>query len=191
MIGYHTPWKRLPAQDEDPERIAIREALAFGKALYDRRVALGLSVTELADRVGMTEDEIECIEEGGTAPTTALLRHLAAALDADVRHTPGHDVGSVKPKPEPQGILAQAAEGRGVTVIPSHAELTTQQAADMLNVSRPYLIKLLETGEIPFRLIGKHRRITYEDLQEYKRRDDAKRRTAADQLAALGQESDI
>jgi excisionase family DNA binding protein len=61
----------------------------------------------------------------------------------------------------------------------------------MLNVSRPYLIKLLETGEISFRLIGKHRRITYEDLQEYKRRDDAKRRTAADQLAALGQDLGI
>ncbi|MEU4572410.1 helix-turn-helix domain-containing protein [Nonomuraea sp. NPDC023979] len=88
-------------------------------------------------------------------------------------------------------ILAQAAEGRGVTVIPSHAELTTQQAADMLNVSRPYVIKLLEAGEIPFRLIGKHRRIRYEDLQEYKRRDDAKRRTAADELAALGQELGI
>ncbi|MDP4505923.1 helix-turn-helix transcriptional regulator [Nonomuraea sp. G32] len=65
--------------------------MAFGKALYDRRVALGLSVTEVADRAGMTEDEIECIEEGGTTPTIALLRRLAA----DVRLTPGHDLGSV------------------------------------------------------------------------------------------------
>jgi ribosome-binding protein aMBF1 (putative translation factor) len=49
-------------------RIAIREALAFGKAVYDRRVALGLSIADLAPRAEMTADEIECIEEGGTAP---------------------------------------------------------------------------------------------------------------------------
>ncbi|MET8335461.1 helix-turn-helix domain-containing protein [Streptosporangium canum] len=85
-------------------------------------------------------------------------------------------------------ILTQAAEGRGVSVIPSHAELTTQQAADMLNVSRPYLIGLLESGTIPYRMVGKHRRVTAEDLMEYKRRDDLKRRTTADDLAALGQE---
>ncbi|MEU4540957.1 helix-turn-helix domain-containing protein [Streptosporangium sp. NPDC023825] len=85
-------------------------------------------------------------------------------------------------------ILTQAAEGRGVSVIPSHAELTTQQAADILNVSRPYLIGLLESGAIPYRMVGKHHRITAEDLMEYKRRDDLKRRTAADDLAALGQE---
>ncbi|MEV0401591.1 excisionase family DNA-binding protein [Actinoallomurus sp. NPDC050550] len=85
-------------------------------------------------------------------------------------------------------ILAQAAEGRGVSVIPSHAELTTQQAADLLNVSRPFLIGLLEAGMIRYRLVGKHRRITVEALMEYKRRDDQERRAAADDLAALGQE---
>jgi transcriptional regulator with XRE-family HTH domain len=95
MAGYHTRWARLPEHAEDPERIAIREALAFGKAVYDQRLALGLSIADLADRADMTVDDIECIEEGGTEPTIALLRQLAAALDADVRLTPGHDLGSV------------------------------------------------------------------------------------------------
>ena len=95
MTGYHTRWVRPEVQADDPERIAIREALAFGKALYDRRTALGLSVADLAERAGMTIDEIECIEEGGIEPTVALLRGLAAALDADVRLTSGHDLGSV------------------------------------------------------------------------------------------------
>jgi transcriptional regulator with XRE-family HTH domain len=95
MTGYHTRWARPQELAEDPERIAIREALAFGKAVYDIRMALGLSVAELARRAGMTDDELECIEEGGTEPTVALLRRLAAALDADVRLTSGHDLGSV------------------------------------------------------------------------------------------------
>ncbi|MFD0888410.1 multiprotein-bridging factor 1 family protein [Streptosporangium algeriense] len=95
MAGYHTRWVRPEPQIEDPERIMIREALAFGKALYDRRAALGLSVAELAERADMTEDDIECIEEGGTVPTVALLRRLAAALNADVRLTAGHDLGSM------------------------------------------------------------------------------------------------
>ncbi|MGH3187127.1 MAG: helix-turn-helix domain-containing protein [Streptosporangiaceae bacterium] len=95
MTGYHTRWVRVPEQAEDPERVAIREALAFGKAVYDQRCALGLSIAELAGRAEMTVDELECIEEGGTEPTIALLRRLAAALDADVRLTAGHDLGSV------------------------------------------------------------------------------------------------
>jgi transcriptional regulator with XRE-family HTH domain len=95
MTGSHTRSARPETESEDPERIAIREALAFGKAVYDRRVALSLSVAELAQRTGMTADESECIEEGGTEPTIALLRRLAAALDADVRLTPGHGPGSV------------------------------------------------------------------------------------------------
>jgi transcriptional regulator with XRE-family HTH domain len=95
MAGYHTRWVRPPDQADDPERIAIREALAFGKAVYDQRLALGQSIDEIAGRAGMTVDEIECIEEGGTEPTIALLRRLAAALAADVRLTAGHDLGLV------------------------------------------------------------------------------------------------
>lgn len=85
-------------------------------------------------------------------------------------------------------VLGQLAAGHGVSVIPSEAELTTQQAADMLNVSRPYLIGLLESGEIPYRTVGRHRRVTFEALMEFKRHDDAKRRAAADDLADLSQE---
>ncbi|MFE9582368.1 helix-turn-helix domain-containing protein [Nocardia sp. NPDC006044] len=88
-------------------------------------------------------------------------------------------------------ILAQAAEGRGVSVVPSHAELTTQQAADMLNVSRPYVVALLEGGEIPFRLVGRHRRVRYEDLKAYQLQHEAKSKNAADELARLGQTLDI
>jgi ribosome-binding protein aMBF1 (putative translation factor) len=95
MAGSHTRWVRPETGPEDAERVAIREALAFGKAVYDRRVALGLDIAELAVRAGMSADDIECIEEGGTEPTVALLRRLAAALEADVRLTPGHDLGSV------------------------------------------------------------------------------------------------
>ena len=73
--------------------------VAFGKAVDDQRRALGLSVAELAGRADMTLDEIDCIEEGGTEPAIALLRRLAATLDADVRLTPGHDLGSVWVEP--------------------------------------------------------------------------------------------
>ena len=73
-------------------------------------------------------------------------------------------------------------------IIPKEVELTTQQAADMLNVSRPYLIRLLESGKIPYRKVGRHRRITCEALMKYKRRDDLERRAAADDLADLSQE---
>ena len=74
---------------------AVAANLAFGKAVYDQRRALGFGVADLAERAGMSADEIECIEEGGTEPTIALLRRLAAALDADVHLTAGHDLGSV------------------------------------------------------------------------------------------------
>ena len=95
MTGYHIRWVRPPKQLEHPERITIREALALGKAVYDQRCAMDLSVIDLARRMDVTPDEIECIEEGHAEPTIALLRRLAAALDADVRLTAGHDLGSI------------------------------------------------------------------------------------------------
>jgi excisionase family DNA binding protein len=72
--------------------------------------------------------------------------------------------------------------------MPDSAELTTQQAAEFLNVSRPYLIKLKEAGKIPFRLVGTHRRVRFRDLREYKNSNDLKRRRAADELTQLSQD---
>ncbi|MFE1230615.1 helix-turn-helix domain-containing protein [Streptomyces sp. NPDC058745] len=86
------------------------------------------------------------------------------------------------------GTLAHLGAGRGVSIVPSDAELTTQQAADMLNVSRPYLIGLLKAGEIDYHQVGTHRRIAASSVLEYRRRDDKRRRAAADELTQLGQE---
>jgi excisionase family DNA binding protein len=85
-------------------------------------------------------------------------------------------------------ILAHMAAGQGVSVVPANAELTTQQAADLLNVSRPHLIGLLEAGQIEYRKVGKHRRVTASSLMRYMRADDQRRRAAADELSALTRE---
>ena len=89
------------------------------------------------------------------------------------------------------GILEAMAAGCGVTIIPENAELTTVQAAGVLNVSRPFLIKLLDEEKIPHRKVGQHRRIRMEDVMSYKSAIDAEREAVLDQLVAEAQEQDM
>ena len=85
-------------------------------------------------------------------------------------------------------ILAQMAQGNAVSLVPIHAELTTQQAADFLNVSRPHVVRMLEDGKIAFRKVGTHRRVLFRDLMEYRQRSMAESRQAADELSRQAQE---
>lgn len=85
-------------------------------------------------------------------------------------------------------LLTEMAKGNAVTLIPVHAELTTQEAANLLNVSRPFVVQLIKSRQLPAHKVGTHRRIRFADLQAYKDRVDAERNQALDALAQQAQE---
>lgn len=132
-------------------------------------------------------------------PTETAARQASEALDALRGLLPATRGATVQLSAEGEGarveaimpraalellldMLAQMACGNAVSIVPTHAELTTQEAADLLNVSRPHLVELLERGDIPFRKVGSHRRVRAEDLFAYKRVDDKRRAAIAAEL---------
>lgn len=137
-----------------------------------------------------SEEDIALARESGRALSTVLQTR------AETQQIDFHDdKGAVRTVSIPTSalrllldVLTEIGQGNAVSIIPIHAELTTQEAADVLNVSRPFLVQLLEKGEIPFHKIGTHRRVRYQDVIAYKNRIDAERRTALDELAAQAQE---
>lgn len=88
-------------------------------------------------------------------------------------------------------LLVEMAQGNAVTIVPTHAELTTQEAANILNVSRPHLVKLLEEDVIPFSRTGTHRRIRYQDLMAYRDQKNQDSKSALDELVSQAQENDM
>jgi len=88
-------------------------------------------------------------------------------------------------------IIDLMAQGKAITVNSVDAEITTQEAADLLNVSRPFVIKLLDNGKIPFHMVGSHRRIRLEDLLVYKQNMEKEREEALTELTRISQELDL
>lgn len=137
-----------------------------------------------------TRDETQKASEAITAMARALTTDGALPLvvnedDAEIRLELPPAIGQAI-----LDLLLHIARGEMVTLVPYGGVLTTQKAADLLNVSRPFLTKLLETGTIPFHRVGSHRRVRVEDLLAYKRRRDGDRAGALDDLQRLGQEFD-
>ena len=126
---------------------------------------------ELADRAGRTLDSLI----GGPQPVTA--RFGTETVDIP---TP-----AVRLLRE---VLDQMAHGRGVALMPLHAELTTRQAAELLQVSRTHLVQLLDEERIPCRRVGTHRRVRVEDILAYRQETESRRRQALDELTARDQE---
>lgn len=87
-----------------------------------------------------------------------------------------------------QLVIGALSDGQAITIVPHDRELTSQEAADILNVSRPHLIKLLDGGEIRFHRVGTHRRLTVEDVLAYRERRDAERHAALSELTRLSEE---
>jgi excisionase family DNA binding protein len=126
------------------------------------------------------------------------LRFIIASAyseDAELRLNLAREDGTVQPVTLMPAIaktfievLRLISAGQGFRMIPVSAELTTQEAADLLNVSRPYLIKLLEQKDIPHTKVGRHRRIKAQDLFNYKSKRDADRDKALSDMAALDAE---
>ena len=137
-----------------------------------------------------SRDEVELARSSGKrlAPLARLDRPLTMRVRGAEEETIELPAGAVKLLVE---ILEDMASGRSVTIVPQNAELTTQQAADFLNVSRPFLIRLLAGKKIPFRMVGTHRRVRLEDVLKYKEGVDAERRKVLDQLASDAQELDM
>ncbi|QDV39556.1 excisionase family DNA-binding protein [Tautonia plasticadhaerens] len=112
----------------------------------------------------------------------ARLQFGAAGRDAEVVDLPAAAL------PLLRQLLDGIAAGEPVAVVAGDDELSTQQAADLLGVSRPFLVGLLERGAMPFRKVGAHRRVRACDLDHYRRREDAERLKALGELSAQAQE---
>jgi len=132
-------------------------------------------------------------EEIDSAAHAATAIAIAMELDGGLKIS-GENGDPVKIAPAVGGLiielLGHVSNGNMVTLVPVGTMLTTQQAADMLNVSRPFLTRLLKEGKIKFEEVGKHRRVPLTALMEYREEKARRQEEAMNELARLGQEFD-
>lgn len=143
------------------------------------------------DASGLPDPESAELARASAAELSRLLAQLPDAHRARVQ-LDGRDL--ILPRQALillRNLLAEMARGNAVTVVPTHAEMTTQEAANLLNVSRPHLIKLLEQEQIPHTRTGTHRRIRYQDLMHYKQQRDQKSLQALDELTRQAQQLEL
>ena len=131
-------------------------------------------------------------DEDEIAAATELLRQLETLGSSLIVRSEDGDTGQRVELPDSAvrvliQVLAHIANGDGVAVVPVHAELTTQQAAEILHVSRPHLVKLLDEGVMPSRKVGTHRRVMLTDVLVYRDADEKKRQAV---LAELTQDAE-
>lgn len=136
-----------------------------------------------AEEVGIARDSASALSELLSKMPTA--DRAQVKLDGTDIILPRHAIELLR------DILSDMAQGNAVTIVPLHAEMTTQQAADFLNVSRPFLVKLLESDAIPYVKVGTHRRVKFQDLVAYKAQMQQKSSDAMDELVALAQQNDM
>jgi excisionase family DNA binding protein len=157
-----------------------------------------MSTTILTTDARLSQDGTSLIPDAHEIELAARSRQalrLLADATGDLTLTISGAEGSTGEVPVPASAvrllfaaLSQMACGNGISLLPLDAELRTQESADLLNVSRPYLVSLLERKEMPFRLVGNQRRVKLRDLVEYKARSNIDRRAALTELAQLGQD---
>jgi excisionase family DNA binding protein len=170
-------------------RLLIRIFRLGRLALFQERIAMAIVHSAGAEALQPTQ-EVSAL----AADASRRLFRVIGASQADsvvIRFENAPDEPLVLPAAAVRllgAVLTELAKGNAVTLMAHHAELTTQEAADLLNVSRPFLIGLLESGQLPHHKVGTHRRVRFSDLMTYKRRRDSESESALREIAALSQE---
>jgi excisionase family DNA binding protein len=159
---------------------------------YNAMTAKDLAMSIAADRVELSDRDAELLSQASRLMSEALDRSEARRIALVEEKADGSDVARLEVPPATLRLLSQVlalmARQQTFVLYPESSELTTKQAAEVLGVSRPFLIRVLEAGEIPYRKVGRHRRVLMKDILAYKQSMQVKRRAALDELVKASED---